>query len=116
MKKPSLKRRQIRKKPGSEPVQYLKPRKAKRSLSNTEDYLYFWGHTTKEIALQLPDQPVICWYSDHMLSLPVCAMRKFMQEAQYCKRCPLFQGDFSADVLRNLIQSWEEDRIDNLED
>jgi hypothetical protein len=107
-----LKRRAIRKKPGSKPPEYIIPVKAKRSFGQTTDYKHFWGHTIKEIAKQLPDKSVICWYTDHTLSLPVCAMRKFVKETTYCKRCPLFQKDEHATTLRSLIEEWEKDDLE----
>jgi hypothetical protein len=107
-----LKRRAIRRKPGSKPPEYIIPVKAKRSFGQTADYKHFWGHTVKEIAKQLPDKAVICWYTDHTLSLPVCAMRKFVKETTYCKRCPLFQKDEHATVLKSLIEEWERDEIE----
>ena len=89
------------------------PKKGKRSFSATKDYKYFWGHVTKEVALQLPNKTVICWYNDHMLSLPVCAIHKFVREKQYCKRCPLFQNDEHGPPLRRLIEEWEKDDLED---
>jgi hypothetical protein len=39
-------------------------------------------------------------------------MRKFVKETTYCKRCPLFQKDEHAKVLKSLIEEWEKDEIE----
>jgi hypothetical protein len=107
-----LKRRAIRRKPGSKPPEVIIPVKAKKSFGQTVDYKYFWGHTVKEIAKKLPNKTVSCWYTSHTLSLPICANRKFVKETTYCKRCPLFQKDEHATVLKSLIEEWERDDIE----
>jgi len=67
----------------------------------------------KEIAQQLPAKTVICWKDDHFLSLPVCAMNKFVREKSYCKRCTLFQGDDHSDLLYKLVEEWERDDLED---
>jgi len=66
----------------------------------------------KEVAKQLPNKSVICWQTDHTLSLPVCANNKFVKEKTYCKRCPLFQKDEHSTTLRSLIEEWEKDDLE----
>jgi len=66
----------------------------------------------KEVAKQLPNKIVICWKKDYMVSLPFCAINKFVKETNYCKRCPLFQRDVHAETLRSLIEEWEKDDLD----
>ncbi len=114
MKNKGLKRRAIRKKPGSKPPEWIAPvRKYKGAVySNSKDYKYFHGHIVPETAKQLSNKRVICWYNDHILSLPVCAMNKFWREKSYCKRCSLFQKDEHAQELRSLIKKWETDDLE----
>ena len=81
-----------------------------------KSYKYFWGHVVKEVAKQLPDKRVICWYNEHMLELQTCADNKFLQERNYCKRCTLFQKDEHAQVLKALIEEWEKDDLENPEE
>jgi len=107
-----LKRRAIRKKPGSKPPECIIPQKSKRSFAQTAEYKYFWGHVVKEVAKQLPNKTVSCWKTDHTLSLPVCANKKFVKELTYCKRCPLFQKDEHSTTLRSLIEEWEKDDLE----
>jgi len=109
-----LKRRAIRRKPGSKKPEYITPEKKRRGspYSKTKEYQYFEGHIVPEVAKQLPPKNVICWYNDHMLSLPVCAIKKFWQLQTHCKRCPLFQSDAHADTLRSLIEEWEKDDLE----
>lgn len=108
-----MKRRAIRRKPGVKPTEYIVPQKSKKPFGSTKDYKYFWGHVVKEIAKKLPkDEVVICWHTDHMLSLPICAVKKFVQEQQYCKRCPLFQNDTHAEKLRIIVEEWEKDDLE----
>ena len=116
MRNRGLKRRAIRRKPGSKLPEYVTPEKKRKgaAYSNSRDYKYFYGHVIPEIARQLPDKCVICWHNDHMLSLIVCAMNKFWGEKTHCKRCPLFQKDEHAQELRSLIEKWETD--DDLEE
>lgn len=115
MRYKGLQRRRIRRKPGTKPPEYIVPKKARKSFGQTADYKYLWGHTVTEVAEQLPNKSVICWKTDHFLSLPVCAIRKFVKETKYCKRCPLFQGDEYSDQLKSFIEAWEKDEIE-LED
>ena len=117
MRNRGLKRRAIRRKPGSKSPEYITPEKKRKgaTYSNSKDYKYFHGHVVPEIASQLSDKRVICWYNDHMLTLPVCAMNKFWKENSYCKRCPLFQKDEHAQELRSLIEKWETDDLEEEE-
>jgi hypothetical protein len=109
-----LKRRAIRRKPGSKPSECLVPEKKIKgsAYSSSKDYKYFQGHVVPEIASQLSDKRVVCWYNDHMLTPPVCAMNKFWKENSYCKRCSLFQKDEHAQELRSLIEKWETDDLE----
>ena len=109
-----LKRRAIRRKPGSKPPECLVPEKKRKgaTYSSSKDYKYFQGHIVPEILRQALDKRVICWYNDHMLTLSVCAMNKFWKEKSYCKRCPLFQKDEHAQELRSLIEKWETDDLE----
>jgi len=108
-----LKRRAIRRKKGNKPPVYIMPGKKEKGgpYVQTKDYKYFWGHVTPEIAKQLKQATTICWTNTHMLSLSVCAVRKFWKEQSYCKRCSLFQGDEYAKQLRSLIEEWEKDDL-----
>lgn len=108
-----LKRRAVRRKRGSKKPEYITPKKKEKGnpYTQTKDYKYFSGHIVPEVARQLSGNTVICWYNDHMLSLPVCAIRKFWKEQSYCKRCPLFQRDEHAKQLRSLIEEWEVDDL-----
>ncbi len=114
MRYKGLKRRAIRRKPGSKKPEYILPEKKRKgdTYIQTKDYQYFEGHIVPEIAKQLPKKNVVCWYNDQMLSLPVCSIKKFWQLQQYCKRCPLFQGDEHAQLLRSLIEEWEKDDLE----
>ena len=109
MKSKGLKRRAIRKKPGSKPPEYIQPKHKRRgaSFSTQAEYQYFYGHIVPEVAKKLPSKKVVCWYNDHILSLPICAMKKFWGEKTYCKRCTLFQDDEYAQELKTLIEEWE---------
>jgi hypothetical protein len=109
-----LKRRAIRRKPGSKPPEYIAPVKKQKgaAYSSGKEYKYFHGHVVPEIASQLSDKRVVCWYNDHMLDLSVCVMNKFWKENSYCKRCSLFQKDEHAQELRSLIEKWETDDLE----
>lgn len=111
MRYKGLRRRTVRKKRGGSVPKFIVPRKAKKSFGETVGYRYFCGHVVREVAKQLPNTSVICWKTDHALSLPVCAMHKFVREKTYCKKCPLFQKDEYADMLRLLIVQWEQDDL-----
>ena len=116
-----LKRRAIRRKSDEPPIDYLTPQKSKKTFVNSAIYKYLWGHLVKEIIQQLPAKPVICWYDDHTLSLPVCAVSKFLKEKNYCKKCPLFQEDEYSSILQQSIEKWEvddikEDALESLEE
>jgi len=119
VKSKGLKRRAVRRKAGSKPPEYIVPKKKRKgtSYTRTADYQHFEGHVVPEVAKQLPGKTVICWENDHMLSLPVCAIKKFWKQKSYCKRCSLFQGDEHSQVLRSLIEEWElddlQEEIDN---
>lgn len=114
MRYKGLKRKAIRFKKGQKKPEYITPQKKKKGppYSNTTEYQYFEGHITPEIAKQLSPKNVICWYNDHMLSLPVCAIKKFWQLQKYCKRCPLFQDDEYSNQLKPLILEWEKDDLE----
>jgi hypothetical protein len=114
VRKRGLRRRAIRRKPGSKPPEYITPVKKRKgaAYSSSKDYKYFYGHIVPEVFRQLVDKRVICWHSDHMLTLQVCAMNKFWKEMNYCKRCPLFQKDEHAQELRSLIEKWETDDLE----
>lgn len=113
MKYKGLKRRAISKKRGSGKPEYIIPQKKKNSsYVRTKDYTYFKGHIVPDIVNQLPNKNVICWYSDHKLSLPVCAIKKFWQLQKHCKKCPLFQGDEHAQVFKSIIDLWEKDDLE----
>jgi len=71
---------------------------------------------TPEIIKQLPEKRVICWINYQNLSLPICAMKKFWNVQKECKRCSLFQKDEHAQELKGLIETWEKDDLENLED
>lgn len=113
-KKSSLKRRTLIRKVNN-PVEVLEPERSERSFATTKDYRDFWGHVVKEIAQKLPKTAVVCWKDDHILSLPVCAMNKFIKEKKYCKRCSLFQGDVYSKKLYELIENWEKDEMEDLD-
>jgi hypothetical protein len=117
VRKRGLRRRTIRRRPGSKPPEYIIPVRKQEGVaySNGKDYRYFHGHVIPEVAKQLPDKHIICWRNDHMLSLPVCAMNKFWEEKKYCKRCSLFQADEYAQELRSLIEKWETDDLEEEE-
>ncbi len=108
-----LKRRAIRSKPGYKKPEYITPKKKVKgpTYTRSDDYKYFWGHIVTEVAKQLPAKSVICWKTEHRLSLPICALRKFVKETGYCKRCSLFQEDEYAQELRSLIETWEHDDL-----
>ncbi len=114
MKYKGLKRRAIRRKPGSKPPECITPERKRKgsAYGGSKDYKYFYGHIVLEAVKQLSDKRVICWHNDHMLSLPVCAINKFWKEKSYCKRCPLFQKDEHAQELRSLIEEWETDDLE----
>jgi hypothetical protein len=117
VKSNGLKRRAIRRKPGTKPPEYIIPSPKKRgNHARTADYKHFEGHIVPEVAKQLPGKTVICWETDHMISLPVCAIAKFWRQKKYCKRCSLFQGDEHSQELRSLIDKWELDEIDQEEE
>lgn len=113
MRSKGLKRRAVRRKRGSKPPEYITPKKKTKGspFSQTKEYQYFEGHIVPEVAKQLPRKNVICWYNDHMLSLPVCAIKKFWKLQTHCKRCPLFQSDEHAQQLKSLIEEWELDDL-----
>ncbi len=113
MKNP-LRRRAIRRRKNSKPTKYIIPRKKSKggTYVRTQDYSHFEGHIIPDIAKGLSPLPVICWYNDHMISLPACAVRKFWQQQSYCKRCSLFQGDEYSKELRSLIENWEKDDLE----
>ncbi|KKL99930.1 hypothetical protein LCGC14_1809520 [marine sediment metagenome] len=117
MRNKGLKRKAIRRKPGRPKPEYLTPEKKRKgpAYSSSKDYKYFQGHIVPEILRQASDKRVICWYNDHMLTLPICAMNKFWKENSYCKRCPLFQKDEYAQELRSLIEKWETDDLEKEE-
>jgi hypothetical protein len=109
-----LKRRAIRRKPGSKKPEHITPKQKRKGApySRTKEYQYFEGHIVPEVAKQLPSKNVVCWHNDHMLSLPVCAIKKFWQLQNHCKRCPLFQKDEHSTTLRSLIEEWEKDDLE----
>jgi hypothetical protein len=108
-----LKRRVIPKKKGSRRTEHIIPqKKEKGSYARTKDYEYFKGHIVPDIVGKLPKKNVICWYNDHNLSLPVCAIKKFWQLQKHCKKCPLFQGDEHAQVFKSIIDLWETDDLE----
>lgn len=115
MKSRRLKRRAIRRKSGTSAPEYILPTKKSKggNYSRTADYQHFEGHVVPEVAKKLPGKTVICWETDHMVSLPICAFMKFWKQKAYCKRCSLFQGDEHSQELRSLIEKWE---IDDLEE
>ena len=104
-----MKRRVLKSKDPSTPYVIVKPAKKVRggNYVKTEEYEFFSGHTTPEIAKQQPNTHVYCWYTDHTLNLATCAVSKFLKEKSYCKRCSLFQSDEHAQGLRTLIDEWE---------
>ena len=106
-------RRKIRSKPGYKKPECITPEKKIKgsTYTNSKDYKYFWGHITETLARQLPDKVVLCWKTGHTLTLPICAMNKFLRERSYCKRCPLFQRDEYATTFRSLIEEWEIDDL-----
>ena len=114
MKYKGLKRRAISKRRGGKRPEYITPQKKKggSSYARTKDYEYFKGHIVPDVVNQLPDKNVICWYNDHNLSLPVCAIKKFWQLQKHCKKCPLFQGDEHAQVFKSIIDLWETDDLE----
>lgn len=114
MKSNGLKRRAIRRKPGTKPPEYILPVQKKKGSNYTRsaDYQHFDGHVVPEVAKQLPGKTVICWETDHMISLPVCAIMKFWKQKSYCKRCSLFQADEHSQELRALIVKWETDDLE----
>ena len=114
MRYKGLKKRIIRKKPGSKPPKYITPHKKQKgkSYSQSKGYRYFYSHVIPEIAKQMPKESVICWRNDHMLSIPICIIRKFWKAERDCKRCSLFEDDEYARKLRSLIEEWEIDRPD----
>ena len=92
----------------------LKPEPRKRGhFANTRTYKYFCGHLVSEIAQSLPAEEVSCWKDGQSLTLQVCAVRKFMKETSYCKRCPLFQEDAYHKTLCDIIENWEKDEMEN---
>jgi len=109
-----LKRKAIRLKPGQKKPEYFIPQRKKKGLaySRTKEYQYFEGHVIPEVAKQLVRKNVICWHNDQVLSLPLCAIKKFWQLQKHCKRCPLFQNDEPANQLRSLIDEWEKDSLE----
>lgn len=113
MRYKGLRRRKVKRKPGTKPTEYLTPEKKKRGnpYSQSKDYQYFSGHVVPDIIRSLPDKKVVCWYNDHILSLRSCSLNKHWLEKSYCKRCPLFQKDEHAQELRSLIEKWEEDDL-----
>lgn len=117
MRNIGLKRRAIRRKSGHKKPEYITPEKKRKgsAYGGSKDYKYFYGHIVPEVAKQLSDKRVICWYNDHMLSLPICAINKFWKEKSYCKRCPLFQGDEHAQELRSILEKWETDDLEEEE-
>ena len=85
----------------------------KAYFANTKIYKFFCGHVVKEVAQQLPSDPVVCWHDQSALSLPECAVNKFMKEVSYCKRCPLFQEGYThVNSLIALIEDWEKDDLE----
>jgi hypothetical protein len=46
------------------------------------------------------------------MTLPACSIRKFWNQESYCKRCMLFQKDEHSQVLRSLIEEWEQDDLE----
>ncbi len=97
-----------------EPLEFITPKKKEKGspFTQSKDYKYFWGHIVREVADQLPEKRVICWFDEHNLSLRICAYNKFLRERTYCKRCPLFQGDEHAQALKDLIVEWEKDELE----
>lgn len=94
-----------RKRNNIQPIQHV------RSYGTTRDYKYLWGHSVAQVTEKLSDQPVLCWFNSQIQPLNECALMKFVQEKQHCKRCSLFQGDEHSTTLRNLIQEWEKDEV-----
>lgn len=113
-KKNGVRRSQLRNRQKFEPLEFINPRKKEKgsTFAQSKDYKYFWGHVVKEIADQMPEKRVICWFDEHNLSLKVCAYNKFVREKRYCKRCTLFQGDVHAQALKDLIVEWEKDDLE----
>ena len=111
MKGKILKRRAIRLPKGHVPPDYIATeRKGKGTYSQTVGYKHFSEHLVVEVASQLSqERTVICWATNHMLSLPACAGRKFVHNQPRCRRCSLFQKDEHAKVLKGLVEDWEKD-------
>jgi hypothetical protein len=109
-----LKRPAVRLPKGHVPPNYIVPAKKKKgTYSQSIGYKHFTEHVVVEVASQLPqEKTVICWDTDHMLLLPICAMRKFWDNQSCCKRCSLFQRDEHAEFLQELIENWEKDEVD----
>lgn len=114
-KKNPLRRRAIHRKAGTKPPEYISPEKQSKSFAQSKIYKYLWGHLTREVTDKLPQETVICWYDSHTLSLPICAVNKFLKEKRYCKRCPLFQDDKHSQMLSDLISEWEKDEMEDLD-
>lgn len=115
-KKKFLQRRTVKKKKIVKPPAYIIPQKKIKGTSYVQsaDYKYFEGHVVLEIAKKLSPKLVVCWYNDHILSLPACAYRKFWKQDSCCKRCSLFQNDEPAQELRDLVVGWEDDDFEGV--